>query len=105
MRLRAQGERWVAELLSTLAKLTQRIEAIERHLGIAEGTSPEAASPRGTAGWQTGAAAGQSRPPNPSHPASPSHRAARQSALTSPSPRCRSPTAAATRGTATAEEG
>ena len=42
VRLRAQGERWVAELLSTLAKLTQRIEAIERHLGIAEGTSPEA---------------------------------------------------------------
>ena len=42
VRLRAQGERWVAELLSTLAKLTDRIEAIERHLGITEGTSPEA---------------------------------------------------------------
>ena len=44
VRLRAQGERWVAELLSTLATLTQRIEAIERHLGITEGTSPEAPS-------------------------------------------------------------
>jgi ATP-dependent Clp protease ATP-binding subunit ClpA len=42
VRLRAQGERWVAELLSTLAKLTDRIEAIERHLGLTEGTSPEA---------------------------------------------------------------
>src|ERR1700689_2766258 len=42
VRLRAQSEHWVAELLSTLAKLTQRLEAIERHLGIAEGTSPEA---------------------------------------------------------------
>ncbi len=48
MRLRAQGERWVVELLSTLAKLTQRIEAIERHLGITEGTSPEA-EPTGNA--------------------------------------------------------
>jgi len=42
VRLRAQGEHWVAELPSTLAKLTQRIEAIERHLALTEATSPEA---------------------------------------------------------------
>jgi ATP-dependent Clp protease ATP-binding subunit ClpA len=39
-RLRAQ-ERWVGELLSTLVRLTDRVEAIERHLGIAEHVSPE----------------------------------------------------------------
>jgi ATP-dependent Clp protease ATP-binding subunit ClpA len=42
VRLRGPGEHWVADLLSTLAKLTERVEAIERHLGIAEHTSPEA---------------------------------------------------------------
>ena len=57
VRLRAQGERWVAELLSTLARLTDRIEAIERHLGITEGTSPKP-SPRGTAAGKPQAARG-----------------------------------------------
>ena len=42
VRLRGPGEHWVADLLSTLAKLTERVEAIERHLGIAEHTSPAA---------------------------------------------------------------
>jgi ATP-dependent Clp protease ATP-binding subunit ClpC len=42
VRLRGPGEHWVADLLTTLSKLTERIEAIERHLGLAESTSPEA---------------------------------------------------------------
>ena len=42
VRLRGPGEHWVADLLSTLTKLTERVEAIERHLGIAEQASPEA---------------------------------------------------------------
>ena len=42
VRLRGPGEHWVADLLTTLAKLTERIEAIERHLGLAVAPSPEA---------------------------------------------------------------
>ncbi len=42
LRLRGPGDLWVADLLSTLARLTERIEAIEHHLGLAESTSPEA---------------------------------------------------------------
>jgi hypothetical protein len=45
VRLRGPGEHWVADLLSTLAKLAERVEAVERHLGIAEHTSPEAPAP------------------------------------------------------------
>jgi ATP-dependent Clp protease ATP-binding subunit ClpA len=36
LRLRAPAERWIAELQVTLARLTDRIDAIEHHLGIAE---------------------------------------------------------------------
>jgi hypothetical protein len=44
VRLRGPGEHWVADLLATLAKLTERIEVIERHLGIAGDISPEASA-------------------------------------------------------------
>jgi hypothetical protein len=35
VRLRVPGDRWIAELQVTLARLTERIDAIEQHLGIA----------------------------------------------------------------------
>jgi ATP-dependent Clp protease ATP-binding subunit ClpC len=44
VRLRGPGEHWVADLLSTLARLTERIEAIEHHLGIAGAAGPEASA-------------------------------------------------------------
>jgi ATP-dependent Clp protease ATP-binding subunit ClpA len=44
VRLRGPGEHWIAELLSTLARLTERIEAIEHHLGIAGAAGPEASA-------------------------------------------------------------
>jgi ATP-dependent Clp protease ATP-binding subunit ClpC len=45
VRLRAPGEHWVADLLTTLAKLTERIEAIERHLGIDAPRASEGPTP------------------------------------------------------------
>jgi len=45
LRLRAPAERWIAELQVTLARLTDRIDAIEHHLGIAVPAPGEAESP------------------------------------------------------------
>jgi ATP-dependent Clp protease ATP-binding subunit ClpA len=45
LRLRAPAERWIAELQVTLARLTDRIDAIEHHLGIAVPAPAEAESP------------------------------------------------------------
>ena len=45
-RLRISGELWIGELQGTLAKMTERIAAIERVLGMTE----RPASPEGTAG-------------------------------------------------------
>jgi ATP-dependent Clp protease ATP-binding subunit ClpA len=45
LRLRAPAERWIAELQVTLARLTDRIEAIEHHLGIAAPAPAAAESP------------------------------------------------------------
>jgi len=42
VRLRGPGDHWVADLLTTIARLADRIEAIERHLGIAEPGGPDA---------------------------------------------------------------
>jgi hypothetical protein len=41
LRLRGPAERWTAELQVTLARLTERIDAIEHHLGIAPPVAPD----------------------------------------------------------------
>ena len=46
LRLRISGERWIGDLQGTLAKMTERIAAIERVLGMTE----RPASPESTAG-------------------------------------------------------
>jgi ATP-dependent Clp protease ATP-binding subunit ClpC len=62
------GERWVAEVQNALTKITERLEAIERHLGI---TAPpaETADPPGTA--ESPGASGPAEPPGSSGPAEP----------------------------------
>jgi len=42
LRLRGPAERWNAELQVTLARLAERVDAIERHLGIAGAAGPGA---------------------------------------------------------------
>jgi len=49
VRLRVPAERWVAELHVTLARLTERIDAIEQHLGIAASAPATADHPEDSA--------------------------------------------------------
>jgi ATP-dependent Clp protease ATP-binding subunit ClpA len=60
LRLRISGENWIGELQGTLAKMTERIEAIERVLGMTE----RPARPEGTAGKAEPAEQTQ-HPPDP----------------------------------------
>jgi ATP-dependent Clp protease ATP-binding subunit ClpA len=45
VRLRDPAQRWIAELHVTLARLTERIDAIEQHLGIAASSAAAADDP------------------------------------------------------------
>jgi ATP-dependent Clp protease ATP-binding subunit ClpA len=75
LRLRVPAERWIAELQVTLARLTERIDAIEHHLGIAASVpdsadrSEEPPAPPSAAdrpGEPPAPPAGEDRPADPS---------------------------------------